>query len=824
MAGQQGISGMREAEGVTHSRKTRAQLLEACEELRARVAEMEQEATKRRQAEDALARERDLLHTLMDHIPDTIYFKDEQSRFTRINRAQAEVLGVAPGEAVGKTDFDFFEPDHARSAFTDEQTMLRTGQGVIGKGERMRRADGEHRWISTTKVPIRGTDGRYHGIVGISRDVTAQKQAEEDLRQSEERYRGLIESQQDLIVRMDRDGPVTFVNEAFVRMFGRPRHELIGMPFLELAGIADGPAMRNAIEQLERPPHRTCYEQGTLTASDRRWIEWEIIAIHDEHGRIVEIQAVGRDITGRKQAEAALQESEQRLAAITANVPGAVYRAVFPPDGRVVFAYISPGLREMIGADPEQILGDPRRGLRYVHPDDRRTLIRAVAASVRTLHSVDMEYRLRTPRGDVRWVRDLARLHAREDGNVIRDGVILDVSRRKRMEEEKAQLEEQLHQAQKMEALGQLAAGVAHDFSNLLTIMLGGAEQLRRRVAADVTALDALSLIEHAAEEAKGVTRSLLSFSRRVPPEKQPLDLARFLNDTVRFIRRILPASIDLTADVDGEGPFWVSADSSQLHLVILNLVINARDAMPNGGRLHLTVGPAPPLPLEEKAQAARAAARVIVQDTGAGMAPEVQRRIFEPFYTTKPRGTGTGLGLAIALGIVHEHNGAIDVSSRPGLGSAFTVTLPCVPPDVRRESDRAVREPRGAGQTILLAEDDRYIRRIITSTLQALNYRVIPASDGVAAVERFHAHRADIRLLILDLDLPKRSGFDCVRDIRATGAHLPVILITSHAHVDLENRIDENSYVLPKPFQMAEIGQLVAQLVTKPNSGATGP
>ena len=171
---------------MSDAKKTRVQLLEEIRALRERVAEVEQEAAKRKQAEEALARERDLLHTLMDHIPDTIYFKDEQSCFTRINRAQAEILGTPdPSAAIGKTDFDFFELEHARSAYADEQEMLKSGRGVIGKGERMRRADGEYRWISTTKVPIRGKDGKYHGIVGISRDVTPQKRAEEQLKKSE---------------------------------------------------------------------------------------------------------------------------------------------------------------------------------------------------------------------------------------------------------------------------------------------------------------------------------------------------------------------------------------------------------------------------------------------------------------------------------------------------------------------------------------------------------------------------------------------------------------------------------------------------------------
>ncbi|UCG16128.1 MAG: PAS domain S-box protein [Phycisphaerales bacterium] len=810
---------------MSDAKKTRTQLLEEIRALRERVAEIEQEAAKRKQAEEALARERDLLHTLMDHIPDTIYFKDEQSCFTRINRAQAEILGTPdPSAAIGKTDFDFFELEHARSAYADEQEMLKSGRGVIGKGERMRRADGEYRWISTTKVPIRGKDGKYHGIVGISRDVTPQKRAEEQLKKSEERYRGLVESQQDLIGRVDRDGRITFVNEAYCRMFGKTREELIGQSFEPFVREDDRAAAWQAMRSLEDPPHRTSFEQRALTAHGLRWIDWEINAVRDEHGQTAEIQVVGRDITDRKRAEEALRESEQRLAAIAGNIPGAVYRAVYQADGQVVFPYISPGLGEMIGVEPAEVAADPQRALQWVHPDDRATVVRALAASVQTLHRVDMEYRLVTRTGDVKWVRDLARLQRRDDGNVIRDGVVLDVSQRKHMEQQTAALEEQLHQAQKMEALGQLAAGVAHDFSNLLTIVLGGAEQLRRKLGTAHAGQEALTLIEHAAEEARGVTRSLLSFSRRVPSEKRPLDLARFVDESSRFMRRILPASIELSVEAAFDDPLWVLADSSQLHLVILNLAINARDAMPDGGKLDVLVSGAPPMPMDGKGESARPAARLVVRDTGSGMSTEVARRVFEPFFTTKPRGAGTGLGLAIVLSIINEHEGTIEVESSPGAGATFTITLPCVPPDSKPEAAAPAVEPRGRGQAILLAEDNRYIRKIITSTLQSFNYRVVQAADGVSAMDLYREHQAEIRLLILDLDLPKRGGLDCLREIRESRVETPAILITAHAHVDLEDQIDENSYVLPKPFQMADIGQLVALLVTDTDSEDEAP
>ena len=811
---------------MSDTHKTKAELLDEIHGLRARVAEVEQEAAKRRQAEEALARERDLLHTLMNHIPDTIYFKDEHSRFTRINRAQAEILGVNdPADAIGKTDLEFFQPEHARTAFNDEQAMFRSGRGVIAKREHVRRADGKYRWLSTTKVPIRGADGRFHGMVGISRDLTPQIAAEERLKKSEGRYRGLVESQQDLINRTDRNGCLTFVNDAYCRKFGKHREELVGKPFLPTVHQDDRAATLDAMQSLENPPHRATYEQRAVTAEGSRWIEWEVNAIRDEHGQTVEFQAVGRDITDRKQAEAAFRESEQRLAAIASNIPGAVYRAIHPADGPTSLPYVSAGVREFFGLEPADLMANPELSLQWVHPDDRWTVERALAAAVRTLESIDMEYRLASETNEVRWVRELARLQRKPNGDVIRDGLILDVTRRKQMEQEKADLETQLQQAQKMEALGQLAAGVAHDFSNLLTIVLGGAEQLRKRIASDPVALEPLTLIEHAAEEAKGVTRSLLSFSRRVPTEKRPLNLTAFMEESSRFLRRILPASVELSVKVARDEPLWVLADSSQLHLVVLNLAINARDAMTEGGRLSVSLSPATGLTARDKADTRGPCARLIVRDTGTGMSAEVQKRIFEPFFTTKSRGTGTGLGLAIALSIVNEHNGMIEVTSEPGSGSTFVVTLPCVHPDSRPDGARHMVEPRGQGQGILLAEDNRYIRKIITSTLQSYDYRVLQAGDGAWAMDLFHAHQAEIQLLILDLDLPKRSGLDCLREIRDGGSLVPAILITAHAHVDLEDQIDENSYLLPKPFQMADIAQLVAQLVadTRGNTD-TGP
>lgn len=391
-----------------------------------------------------------------------------------------------------------------------------------------------------------------------------------------------------------------------------------------------------------------------------------------------------------------------------------------------------------------------------------------------------------------------------------------DITDRRRIAEERRELQEQLHQAQKMEAVGRLAGGVAHDFNNLLTVILGSVDQLRQRLAEPPGGTcEALDAIERAAEQAAGVTRSLLTFSHNLPSERTPVNLCGVVERAGRLLQRLLPASIELEVDARCAPLPWVNADVTQLQQVILNLAVNARDAMPAGGKLFIGVTEGAPAggssePLD--------VARIVVRDTGQGIPVEVRDRIFEPFFTTKDRGQGTGLGLSIVHSVVEDHDGWVDVESEVGRGTTFTVTLPCVPPpdaggaDASAAADEA--EPRGRGELVVLAEDNRAAREIMAAKLQALGYVVVQAGDGPGLVATARAQGPRVRVLVLDVDLPGRNGLDCLYELRSAGLRAPAVVITGSVEVNLAAAARAEAVVLRKPFRMGALGRVVSRLM----------
>jgi len=380
---------------------------------------------------------------------------------------------------------------------------------------------------------------------------------------------------------------------------------------------------------------------------------------------------------------------------------------------------------------------------------------------------------------------------------------------RRRMQSECATLQEQLNQAQKMEAVGQLAAGVAHDFNNLITLILAHAGQARGQTGQTPEVAAALEVVENAARQATEVTRALMTFSSCIPARKERVDLRDVLQDSVRMLARTLPASIELVADCC-EQPQWVLADPTQLHQVVLNLALNARDAMPEGGRLTLRVGPASTDDLRTLPDGLNACAdwvRLLVCDTGVGIPRDLVPRVFEPFFTTKPRGQGTGLGLPVVHGIIREHRGHIRVLSEPGTGTEFCVLLPAhVAPEPKAPQPAPVTPACVDDALVLLAEDNTPLRRVMTSVLQNQGFRVIQAVDGDAVLAAFGQHGSDLRALILDLALPRLSGWSCLRRIRSAGCRTPAILITGSPGTEWNVHQDPDTQWLRKPFRMEEL------------------
>jgi CheY-like chemotaxis protein len=359
-----------------------------------------------------------------------------------------------------------------------------------------------------------------------------------------------------------------------------------------------------------------------------------------------------------------------------------------------------------------------------------------------------------------------------------------------------------------MEAIGLLAGGIAHDFSNLLTALSAYTHQAQQALPDDHKAGEALRHIEETTEQATSVTKSLLTFSHRTPANKERLNLREPVENAGRFLERVMPPSIEMVMDLDTPVPLEVLADGTQIQQVVMNLAINARDAMPQGGTLRVALSPQP-------SQGTPSEALLVVSDSGVGMSKETQERIFEPFYTTKERTQGTGLGLSIIHAIVEEHDGRIIVDSEVGKGTTFTIGLPLVPPRDPSSDEQTLATPRqGAGELILLAEYNLHIRRIMVESLRSLNYEVLLAEDGQSLLQGYDDNRERIRLLVIDVNLPQKDSQDCLEAIRARGGDVPAIILAGQTDVRLDDAIDEHTLVLRKPFHISEFGALVGRMI----------
>ena len=388
--------------------------------------------------------------------------------------------------------------------------------------------------------------------------------------------------------------------------------------------------------------------------------------------------------------------------------------------------------------------------------------------------------------------------------------VAQDIDSRKRAEAERRTLEAELRHAQKMEALGVLATGVAHEFNNFLTAIMGYADVARTSLPPGSPAAIAVDGIEQAVRRAGGVTQSLLTLSRKGLPCKKPIRIGECVGETVRMLRGMLPARIEIATDLSAAADLWVLADSTQLQQVLINLAVNARDAMPEGGRLNIVVRPGGGL-----ASSSERCATLIVEDNGSGMSPAVRVRIFEPFFTTKTADRGTGLGLAIVRRIIDDCGGAIELSTSERQGTRFTVTLPrCESRGAEENDSRPAPIRRGRGERIIVVDDEPQILDILVSTLEAAGYAVIQAADGDTAMKLFRRHHRHVRLAVLDLDLPGKSGTACLREMRAKRPQLAAVLITGGSRLQLEAHLGPLTRLLPKPFRIHELERAVSQLL----------
>jgi PAS domain S-box-containing protein len=581
---------------------------------------------------------------------------------------------------------------------------------------------------------------------------------------------------------------------------------------------AQQPRLYNLIAQVQRDG----VYQDNLVCRRRDGTEFpgEVVGALAEHQGRVQLLLAIRDITARVAAEQARNELYERLDKIASLVPGVVYQFKRPAQGPDCFPYSSEGIREIFRVSPEEVVNDAAPVYAIVHPGDRVRVDESIAESARSLCQWRCEFRTRFPDGTVRWLSGQANPRREPDGAILWHGYIIDITEAKAAEEARRQMEAQLQEARRLEAIGRLAGGVAHDFNNMLQIVTSCAEMALSRLEPGSALHADVLQIRLAANQAADLTRQLLAFSRRQPVEPQPVALNDALARQLRLLRRLIGENIDLQC-IPHANPCVILIDPSQLDQVVTNLVVNARDAITGTG--HIRVGTAnvtlaPDAP-EVVAGEVPAGEHVLlrVEDDGAGMSAETVARIFEPFFTTKELGRGTGMGLATVYGIVRQNGGGIHVESTVGVGTTFCVYLPRHRGMLTVAGAPAPHPPAPRGsETVLIAEDEPAIRDLVAEILRRQGYQVLAARHAEDALQLAREAVGPIHLLLTDVVMPQMNGRELMTRIAALHPGIRTLFISGYTSdiIAAEGTIESDLNFLQKPFTAAQLAAKVREVL----------
>ncbi len=748
----------------------------------------EQEAERRRWAEaqrdelaDRLREAQDFTDTILSSARVGIIVYDRDLRYRVWNRMMEELSGRPAADVLGKVGLDVFP--HLREQGVDVLQRRALAGETVRSGDMRYYVEetGRKGWFTGVYSPHVNAHGEVIGVVVTIHDITERKHAEEELRKSENRLRTLIAQMPSGFalhkVVWDDDGrPIDYrfvdVNPGVEMLTGRRREELIGKTLNEALGQVSALWM-NALARVAltgRPEHIESHSDILGL-----WVEGRVFRPEPGH-----VAIVLNDVTERYEAEEARRASEERLRLVVENASDVI--CLLDADLRI--QHISPSVKRHLGYAPSELIGESvvERLVALRHREDVRRDIANMLRGERRAYPV---YELVGKDGRPRFVEVSGREIRRPGHPLMFLAAARDITERMRLEEE-------LRQAQKMEAVGVLAAGVAHDFNNLMTPILGYARLLADRLPEDDPRRGFADRILKTATRAAALPRQLLAFSRRQGMKLEPVDVNALILDMNKMLDRVIGEQIRLETRLAPESP-RILADPVQVEQVLLNLVINAREAMPDGGRLTISTEPADDPGVEGPAVC------LAVADTGVGMDADTMESIFEPYYTTKNMANNTGLGLAVAYGIMKQHGGVIRAESEPGKGATFRAYFPAAAEDSAEDSPAqdAASPPTGRGEGVLLVEDDDYVREFLEGTLREAGYKVIACASARQAREAFHADPARIDLLFADVMLPDAKDLAWADELAQCRPGLRIIATSGYPTEEHEG---PRRRFLPKP------------------------
>jgi len=734
---------------------------------------------------------------------------DLPSGRVEFNDRWSEMLGLDPARTEPSLDTwkELVHPDDLPAAMEALQNHLEGETGVYSAEYRMRHADDGWVWIlARGKVIERDESGEPLRACGTHQDITRIKSARESMR-----FTSMVISQiQDRVLLTDLQGRITFVNEAECEMLGRSHDELVGRHISTLGDDPDtGPTQQEILQAaLEKGQWRgevTNYRaDGTPVILDSR-----ISLVRDGEGEPVALCGISTDITARRRAREELRRSErQKNLILNATTELVVYY-----NTRLQVQWANSTAGKSVGLRPEELVG---RHCYEIWHGSRRPCEGCPVIAARDTGTPQASEQ-QTPDGRIWSVRGYPVIG--DSGEVV--GLVefgMDITERRRTQSEKAQLERQFQQAQRMESVGRLAGGIAHDLNNLLSPILGYGEMLAEESPEDGETADRLEQILGAGRRARDLVQQLLAFSRRQTLEFRPLDLSALVEDFLQLIRRAVREDVTIDTDLHPDLPA-VSGDRGQLEQVLMNLAVNAQDAMPEGGTLTVRTEQ---FDLGESYASEHGdiepGSYVILsmEDTGAGMTAETREHVFEPFFTTKKEGLGTGLGLSTAYGIIKQHEGYVWIYSEPGIGTTFKLYFPACKDEVEEKPRWEQLDACGGTETILLAEDDPRVGRLAREMLRSRGYTVFAVGSGTEALELLRGFEGSIDLLLTDIIMPDMDGTALYAKVRELSPDTRVLYMSGYTRDVISSRgpMEDGAGFLQKPFTLKTLAGKVRQVL----------
>ena len=745
-----------------------------------------------------------------------VIMQDADLAILACNQAAERLLGLSADQMMGRTSMDprWRAIHEDGSPFPGDThpvaVTLRTGQSQRDVVMGVHKPDGSLTWLSVNSEPLfREREARPHAVVCTFSDITVRKDIEDALRRSEERYRRILDTTLEGVWMIDLQGNTTFANQRMAEMLGCTPEELAASNIWHFIDDSDRDSVVRRLAERARGigelhDFRLKRKDGSFV-----WTSMATSPITHPDGSIGALALV-RDVSVARRMEAELRENKERLElALSAGQMGTWEWTV--GGGQIA---VSSQVREMLGVSADTPLDTRDAYFSYVHPDDRDGLAARMRGHIES-GSTDRfvnDYRVVRPDGAVRWFRSSGRAIRGPAGEIRILGTVSDVT-------ESRALEEQLQQARQLEGIGRLAGGVAHDFNNLLTAILASVAFAEAAKASGIA--EDLATIRSAAERGADLTRQLLAFARKQVIELASLDLNSILGELAKLLRRMVGEDVELTFDL-GSDPWFLRGDASQIEQVIANLVVNGREAMPEGGRLRIeTRNVVVDLGNEDRHPGVAPGEYVslAVTDAGGGIDKAVVPHIFEPFYTTKR--SGTGLGLASSYGIVKQLGGHIRVQSELGQGSTFTVYLPRDRGQARPAARAPATSPAPRStSTILLVEDDDLLRSVVVRGLAEGGYQVLVASDGDQALALAANHDGPIHALITDVIMPRMSGGQLAERFASIRPETKILFVSGYTDqiVARQNVVELGQHFLAKPYTLDTLRQRIDEMIGTSN------